>query len=113
MGNGFLSNIIGEYCYDNTFGDNCSSCNISDNFVNNKISHGTTITINDIDNSGSCQNNVFTFGYYSADLTLSGGTGGNPYLYTDISCSIVRDVDTTIYITFLSGGTFTSQTVIV
>jgi hypothetical protein len=113
VGNGFVSNTIGEYCYDNTFGDNCTSCNISNNFVNNNISHGTTITTNDIDNSGTCQNNIFTFGGYSADLTLSGGTGGNPYLYTDISCSIVRDVNTNIYLTFTSGGTFASQNIIV
>ena len=113
IGNQFSNNTVGEYCYDNTFGDNCTSNNLADNFVNNKVSHGATITTNDIDTSGSCQNNVFTFGYYSANLTLSGGTGGNPYLYTDISCSIVRDVNTTIYVTFLSGGTTTSQTIIV
>jgi hypothetical protein len=113
IGNGFSFNTIGEYCYDNTFGDNCTNNNIADNFVNNKISHGTTITINDIDNSGSCQNNIFTFGNYTADLTLSGGTGGNPYLYTDVSCSVVRDVDTNIYITFLSGGTSAAQNIIV
>ena len=113
VGNGFVSNIIGEYCYDNTFGDNCGNCNISDNFVNNKISHGTTITTNDIDNSGTCQNNIFTFGNYTVNLTLSGGTGGNPYLYNEVSCSVVRDVNSIVYVTFLSGGTFVAQNITV
>jgi hypothetical protein len=114
VGNGFSGNIVGEYCYDNTFGDNCTGNNFSDNFTNNKISYGFfNTTINDIDSSGSCQNNIFGFGNFSADLTLSGGTGGNPFLYTDVSCSVVRDADATIYVTFFSGGTSTSQTLIV
>ena len=113
IGNQFSNNVVGEYCYDNTFGDNCTSNVLNDNFVNNKISHGATLITGDFDNSGSFQNNVLTFGYYSANLTLSGGTGGNPYLYTDVSCNIVRDVNATIYVTFLSGGTASSQTVII
>jgi len=114
IGNQFSNNIVGEYCYDNTFGDNCTSCNISDNFVNNKISHGTTITINDIDNSGSCQNNIFTFGGYSADLTLSGGTGGNPILYTNIPVNVVLDAaDSSQKLTFLSGGTIVAEPIII
>jgi hypothetical protein len=114
VGNGFISNVIGEYCYDNVFGDNCTSNNIADNFVNNKVSHGTTITINDIDTSGFCQNNVFTFGGYSQNLTLSGGTGGNPILYTSVPTNVTIDsVDSNVYATFLSGGTIVAQPIIV
>lgn len=116
VGNGFLSNIVGEYCYDNTFGDNCIGNNLSDNFTNNKISYGLNYTtINDVDTSGSCQNNVFTFGGFSGDLTLSGGIGGNPYLYSIYSTQVVKDVtgNTVTYITFLSGGTIVAQPIIV
>ncbi len=115
VGNGFASNTIGEYCYDNTFGDNCTSNNISNYFINNKLSHGITLTINNLDSSGYCQNNIFTFGYFSANLTLSGGTGGNPYLYSEYTTQIVKDVtgNTNTYITFLSGGTFSVQNILI
>jgi hypothetical protein len=114
VGNGFLSNIIGEYCYDNTFGDNCSSCNISDNFVNNKVSHGATITTNDIDTGAGFQNNTISYGYFSNDLTLSGGTGGNPIFYSSIPTNVTLDAnDLQGYVTFLSGGTFVVQTLTV
>jgi len=114
VGNGFLSNIVGEYCYDNTFGDNCTSNNLSDNFVNNKVSHGATITANDIDTGNGFQNNTISYGYFSSDLTLSGGTGGNPIFYSNIPTNVTLDAnDLQGYVTFLSGGTIVVQTLTV
>ncbi len=116
VGNGFQSNTVGEYCYDNTFGDNCIGNNLSDNFINNKISYGFNYTtINDADSSGFCQNNIFTFGGFSGNLTLSGGIGGNPYLYSEYTTTVMKDVtgNTTTYITFLSAGTIVAQTIII
>jgi len=114
VGNGFLSNIVGEYCYDNTFGDNCTSNNLSDNFVNNKVSHGATITVNDIDTGNGFQNNTISYGYFNSNLTLSGGTGGNPIFYSNIPTNVTLDAnDLQGYVTFLSGGTIVVQTLTV
>ena len=114
VGNGFVSNIVGEYCYDNTFGDNCTSNNLSDNFVNNKVSHGATITANDIDTGNGFQNNTISYGFFSSDLTLSGGTGGNPIFYSNIPTNVTLDAnDLQGYVTFLSGGTIVVQTLTV
>ena len=114
IGNGFSYNTIGEYCYDNTFGDDCNSNNLADNFINNKVSHGSGITTRDYDNSGFCQNNVFSFGDYSNNLTFSGGTGGNPILYTNIPTTVTIDaVSNQVFVVCLSGGTITVQPIIV
>jgi hypothetical protein len=115
VGNAFNTNTIGEYCYDNTFGDEFYNNNIGDNFINNKISHGfNNVTTNDVDTSGFFQNNNFTYGFFNTNLTLSGGTGGNPIFYSDITTNVVKDAaDNTGYVTFLSGGTFIVQTIVV
>lgn len=115
VGNGFHNNIVGEYCYDNTFGDECYSNNLSDYFTNNKISYGmnNTTTI-DLDGAGNFQNNNITYGYFQFDLTLTGGTGGNPILYSQYTTNIMKDsVDNGAYVTFLSGGTIVAQTITV
>ena len=72
------------------------------------------VTTNDFDSSGAFSNNNFTYVFFNANLTFSGGTGGNPIFYTDITTNIVKDAtDNTGYVTFLSGGTFVSQTITV
>ena len=68
-------------------------------------------TITDLDNNFNCQNNTFNTGYFSYNLTLSGGTGGNPILYSDVNTDVVRDISGGIYVTFLSGGTIVAQTI--
>lgn len=115
IGNGFASNTVGEYCYDNTFGDNCTSNNLSNYFTNNKISFGmNNTTIVDLDTAGNFQNNTITYGYFSQDLTLTGGVGGNPVFYSSIPTNVTLDyVDASGYVTFLSGGTIVTQTIIV
>jgi hypothetical protein len=115
IGNGFQSNTIGEYFYDNTIGDRVNFNVIPDFFINNKISYGMySTTFANFDSSGQCRNNNFTFTSFNDDLTLSGGTGGNPILYTDITVDVTRDaLDGEAYVTFLSGGTFTVQPIIV
>jgi hypothetical protein len=43
---------------------------------------------------------------------LSGGTGGNPIFYSNITTNVVRDAaDNTGYVTFLSGGTIVAETI--
>ena len=115
IGNGFTNNVVGEYFYDNTFGDECYGNILGNNFINNKVSHGfNNVTTNDYDTSGACQNNNFTYGGFSGNLSLSGGTGGNPVFYTIIPTNVTRDyVDSTGYVTFLSGGTIIAQTILV
>ena len=114
VGNGFNGNIVGEYCYDNTFGDECYNNNLADNFINNKVSHGVSITTRDYDNSGYCQNNVFSFGNYSNNLSFSGGTGGNPILYTNIPTTVTIDaLSSQVFVVCLSGGSITVQSIIV
>jgi len=71
-------------------------------------------TIIDLDNNFNCQNNTFNIGNVSYNLTLSGGTGGNPILYTNIPVNVVIDAaDNDVYVTFLSGGTIVAETIIV
>jgi hypothetical protein len=113
VGNGFVNNTVGEYCYDNTFGDNCADNNLGDYFVNNKVSYGfNSVTTNDLDTSSNFQNNNFTYGYFNGDLTLTGGTGGNPIFYSQITTNVVRDAaDNNGYVTFLSGGTIVAETI--
>jgi hypothetical protein len=115
IGNGFTNNTVGEYCYDNTFGDNCTDNNLGDYFVNNKVSYGfNNVTTNDLDTSSNFQNNNFTYGYFNGDLTLTGGTGGNPIFYSQITTNVVRDAaDNNGYVTFLSGGTIVVETITV
>lgn len=115
IGNSFNTNTIGENCFDNTFGDEFYNNNLGDNFINNKISHGfTNVTTNDIDTAGFFQNNNFTYGFFNTNLTLSGGIGGNPIFYSDITTNVVKDAaDNTGYVTFLSGGSIVAETITV
>jgi hypothetical protein len=101
-------NIIFSYHLSNIFSSSF------DNFINNKVSHGSGITTRDYDNSGFCQNNVFSFGDYSNNLTFSGGTGGNPILYTNIPTTVTIDaVSNQVFVVCLSGGTITVQSILV
>jgi hypothetical protein len=116
VGNNFSNNQVGSDCCDNTFGDNCYQNNLSDYVTNNKISYGmNNTTVSDTDNYlNGFQNNTISYGNFSQNLTLSGGTGGNPIFYTDIPTNVVKDAaDNTGYVTFLSGGTIIAQTTIV
>ena len=115
IGNGFQSNNIGEYFYDNTIGDQFFNNDVADYFVNNKISYGMQgVNFRDFDTSGNCENNNFTFTGFTGDLTFSGGTGGNPILYTDITVNVVKDASIGgSYVTFLSGGTIVVEPIIV
>ena len=71
-------------------------------------------TFADLDTSGHCENNNFTFTEFTGDLTLSGGTGGNPIFYTNIPVNVVLDAaDNSQNVTFLSGGTIVSQSTII
>ena len=109
IGNGFSGNIVGEYCYNNTFGDDCYGNNFGVNFINNVISYGmyNTTTV-DIDNGASFQNNKFSTPGFNMNLTLSGGTGGNPIFYNFADTNVTFDVGTGFTrVTYLSGGTFT------
>jgi hypothetical protein len=68
----------------------------------------------DYDSSGNCQNNNFTFTGFTGNYTLSGGTGGNPILYTDITVNVVKDAsDNGVYVTYLTGGTIGAQSIII
>ena len=116
IGNGFQSNNIGEYFYDNTIGDQFAFNEVQDYFVNNKVSYsmqGTTFA--DFDTSGQCKNNNFTYTNISSlNLTYSGGTGGNPILYTNIPTNVVIDAaNNNVFVTFLSGGSITVQSILV
>jgi len=115
IGNGFQSNQIGEYFYDNTIGDQFVANSIPDFFINNKISYGMSGTqFADLDTSGQCRNNNFTFTNFNQNLVFSGGIGGNPILYTNIPVNIVLDAaDSSQKVTFLSGGSIVSQSIIV
>jgi len=115
IGNGFQGNNIGEYFYDNTIGDQFANNDIPDYFVNNKISYGMQgAMFGDYDSSGNCQNNNFTFTGFTGNYTLSGGTGGNPILYTDITVNVVKDAsDNGVYVTYLTGGTIGAQSIII
>jgi hypothetical protein len=64
----------------------------------------------DLDSSGHCENNNFTFTGFTGNYTLSGGTGGNPIFYTTIPVNVVLDAaDNSQNVTFLSGGTIVAQ----
>lgn len=116
IGNGFNANTVGEYCYNNTFGDDCYNNSLSDFFINNKVDYGfNNVTINNLDTPGTAfQNNNFTYGYFTGNLTLTGGTGGNPIFYSVYPTNVTKDVsDTNNYVTFLSGGTIVAETITV
>jgi hypothetical protein len=115
IGNGFQSNNIGEYFYDNTIGDQFFNNDVADYFVNNKISYGMQdTTFADLDTSGHCENNNFTFTGFTGNLTLSGGIGGNSILYTDITTNVTKDASLSgTSITFLSGGTIVAEPIII
>jgi len=114
IGNGFASNNIGEYFYDNTIADAFNFNQVQDYFVNNKVSYAMQGSVfADLDTSGQCKNNNFTFTNITNDFTRTGGFGGNAILYTNIPTNIVIDAaDNNVFITFLSGGTFTVQPII-
>jgi len=114
IGNGFASNNIGEYFYDNTIADGFNFNQIQEGFVNNKVSYAMQgSTFADLDSSGYCRNNNFTFSNITNDFTRTGGFGGNAILYTNIPTNIVIDAaDNNVFVTFLSGGTFTVQPII-
>jgi len=115
IGNGFASNNIGEYFYDNTIADAFNFNQVQDYFVNNKVSYAMQGSVfADLDSSGQCKNNNFTFTNITNDFTRTGNFGGNPILYTNIPANIVIDAaDNNVYITFLSGGTIAVQPIIV
>lgn len=114
VGNGFNNNTVGEYCYDNTFGDNCHNMNLDDYFTNNKISYGASLTTKNWDNINPFQNNNITYQNFSIDLSLSGGTGGNPVFYSDTTTNVVKDaLDGIGYVTFLGAGTYTVENILV
>lgn len=68
---------------------------------------GQTALVNFFDTPRtSFQNNNFTYGFFNGNLTLSGGTGGNPIFYSVYATNVTKDAgDTNNYLTFLSGGT--------
>lgn len=116
IGNGFNGNTVGEYCYNNTFGDECYGNILSDFFTNNKVDYGfNNVTINNLDVPGTAfQNNNFTYGYFSGNLTLTGGTGGNPIFYSVYTTNVMKDaLNGSEYVTFLSGGTIVAETIII
>jgi hypothetical protein len=115
IGNGFASNNIGEYFYDNTIADAFNFNQVQDYFVNNKVSYAMQgCVFADLDSSGQCKNNNFTFTNITNDFTRSGGFGGNPILYTNIPTNVVIDAaNNNVFVTFLSGGTITVQPIIV
>ena len=115
IGNGFQGNTIGEYFYDNTIGDQFANNDVADYFINNRTSYGMQgAMFRDYDSSGNCQNNIFTFTGFTGNYTFSGGTGGNPILYTNIPTNVVIDAaDNDVYVTFLSGRTIVAETIIV
>ncbi len=114
IGNRFYNNTVGEYFYDNTFGDNCFNNVFPDYFTNNRVSYNMyNTTFADVDNGNPVRNNTFTFGEFSLNLTLTGGLGGNPILYSNTSVNVVNDAaNGGTYVTFLSGGTITVQSII-
>ena len=60
------------------------------------------------------QNNNFTYGQFSGNLTLTGGTGGNPIFYSVYSTNVMKDaLNGSEYVTFLSGGTIVAETIII
>lgn len=114
VGNGFSGNIVEEYCYDNTFGDNCTNNNLGTGFTNNNISNGMNgvITTNFDNPLDTFQNNTIAVQSFTGNLTLSGGTGGNPNLYLLVPTTITLDANDSLnYVTFLSAGTYVAQTV--
>jgi len=115
IGNGFQGNNIGEYFYDNTIGDQFVNNDIADYFINNKTSYGMQgVNFGDYDSSGHCENNNFTFTGFTGNYNLSGGTGGNPIFYTNIPVNVVLDAaDSSQKVTFLSGGTFAVEPILV
>ena len=114
IGNGFASNDIGEYFYDNTIADAFNFNQVQDYFINNKVSYAMQGSVfADLDSSGQCKNNNFTFTNITNNFTRTGGFGGNAILYTNIPTNIVIDAaDNNVFVTFLSGGTFTVQPII-
>jgi hypothetical protein len=111
IGNGFHGNNIDGIFLDNTIGNSFRDNVISGNFVNNIISSGMySTTFADLDGGAPCRNNNFTIPGFTQDLTLSGGSGGNPELYNPTTVNVVNSVtDGGSYVTFLSGGTIVVQ----
>jgi hypothetical protein len=111
IGNGFHGNNIDGIFLDNTIGNSFHDNVISGNFLNNIISSGMySTTFADLDSGSPCRNNNFTIPGFAQDLTLSGGSGGNPELYNPTTVNVVNSVtDGGSYVTFLSGGTIVAQ----
>lgn len=115
IGDYFNSNILRSTFNENEIGSSFYNNTIRTPFINNKTSYEMMSTIvNDLDGFNSFQNNTIGFGGFSSDLTLSSGSGGNPIFYSLIPTSVLIDyTDSNQYVTFLSGGTIVSQTIIV
>ena len=115
VGSGFRNNTVGPQFYDNTIGENCTANNFGEYFINNKISYNfNNVTTQDFDSSNPFRNNTFSYPGFNANLSLSGGTGGNPVFYTNIPTNVTLDyADANGYVTFLSGGTFIAQSLTV
>jgi hypothetical protein len=80
------------------------------------MSYGfNNVTTNNLDTPGTpFQNNNFNYGYFTGDLSLTGGIGGNSVFYTQIPTNVTIDyVDATGYVTFLRGSSIVAQTFIV
>lgn len=70
--------------------------------------------MSNVANNFAFRNNNFTYENFNTNLVYSGGTGGNPIFYTDITTNVVKDAsNSTGYVTFLSGGTFVAETITV
>ena len=110
--NNFNANNILSTFNDNTINSQVYSNNISTNFIYNVVSYGFNgVTINDLDTPGApFQNNNFTYDNFNGDLTLTGGTGGNPIFYSVYPTNVTKDFyNNQNYVTFLSGGTIVAQ----
>jgi hypothetical protein len=112
VGNNFTNNVIAEDCGGNIFGGSCQYNTLSYNFLNNTISYGfNNSTVNNVNDGslGQFDSNNINIPYYSADLTLDSGVGGNPVFYKSTPATITRDFAENIFVTFLSGGTIVAQ----
>lgn len=118
----FENNIIGDFFSENVIHASFNNNNIKPRFQNNTILRSFTNNnisadfsagmVDDEDLGGGFQNNNFTYDFFSTNLLYSGGTGGNPIFYRDITTNVVKDAsDNTGYVTFLSAGTFIAQTI--
>lgn len=124
MGGVFEDNVIGDFFVENVINGRFTNNNIKKSFRNNTIlsdfvNNNTSEQfspglINNVDLGGNFENNNFTFDVFTSNLFYSGGTGGNPIFYRDITTNIVKDASDNVgYVTFLSGGTFVVRDIII